>query len=82
MPRPNWSRALRRALTIPAIMDLKTLADVRTLLGHLPKETSAKGTWQHVEAKLKQAAADGDATELRAALQMLLMLENVEYRLK
>ena len=62
-------------------MDLKTLADVRTLLGHLPKEARAKGTWQHVEAKLKQAAADGDATELWAALQMVLMMEKVEYRI-
>jgi hypothetical protein len=81
MPRPNWSRALPRPLTIPSIMDLKTLADVRTLLGHLPKETRAKGTWRHVEAKLKQAAADGDTTELWAALQMVLTMEKVEYRI-
>ena len=78
-PRCDWSRALPRALTIPTIMDLETLADVRTLLGHLPKQTRAKGTWQHVEAKLKQTAAGGDATELWAALQMM---ENIEYRLK
>jgi hypothetical protein len=63
-------------------MDLVTLADVRTLLGHLPKETRAKGTWQLVEAKLKQAAASGDTTELWAALQMVLMLEGIEHRLK
>ena len=81
-PCRDWSRALPRALTVPTIMDLKTLADVRTLLGHLPKETRAKGTWQHVEAKLKQAAAGGDTTEFWAALQMILMLENIEYRLK
>jgi hypothetical protein len=73
---------LPRALTIPDIMDLVTLADVRTLLGRLPKETRAKSTWQHVEAGLKQAATDGDTPELWAALQMVLMLENVEYRLK
>jgi hypothetical protein len=29
-------------------MDLVTLADVRALIGHLPKETRAKSTWQHV----------------------------------
>jgi hypothetical protein len=63
-------------------MDLVTLADVRTLLGHLPKETRARDTWQHVQAGLKQAAAGGETTELWAALQMVLMLENVEYRLK
>jgi hypothetical protein len=63
-------------------MDLKTLADVRKLIGHLPKETRAKSTWQHVEARLKQAAADGDTTELWAALQMVLQLESVEYQMK
>ena len=82
MPRPNWSRPLLRALTIPTVMDLGTLADVRALLGHLPEATRARDTWQHVEAELKKAAADGDTTELWAALQMVLMLEGVEYRLK
>lgn len=86
MPRPNWSRLLPRPLTIPTIMDLVTLADVRTLLGHLPKEARAKSTWQNVEARLNQAASGGgtieDTTEVWAALQMVLMLENVEYRLK
>jgi hypothetical protein len=69
-------------MTIPTVMDLKTLADVRALIGHLPKETRAKGTWQHVETTLKQAAAGGDVTELWASLQMILMPEGVEYRLK
>jgi hypothetical protein len=63
-------------------MDPKTLADVRALFGHLPKETRARSTWQHVEAALKQAATGSDMTELWAALQMVLMLEGVEYRLK
>jgi hypothetical protein len=62
MPRPNWSRPLPRPLTIPTVMDLVTLADVRELLGHLPKETRAKSTWQHVEAELKKAAAPIRAT--------------------
>ena len=61
-------------------MDLVTLADVRTLLGHLPKEARAKSTWQHVEAKLREAAAGGDVAALWAALQMVLQVENVEYR--
>jgi hypothetical protein len=52
-------------------MDLVMLADVRTLLGHLPKETRVKSTWQHVEAALKQAATGRDTTELWAALQMI-----------
>jgi hypothetical protein len=74
-------RALPRALTIPTVMDLITLADVRTLIGHLPKKTRAKSTWHHVEAQLKQAAAGGDTTEFWAALQMVLTLEGVEYKL-
>jgi hypothetical protein len=82
LPRPSWSRPLPRALTIPTVMDLVTLADVRTLIGHLPKETRARSTWKHVEAELKKAAAGGDTAELWAALQMVLMLEKVEYRLK
>jgi hypothetical protein len=80
--RPNWSRPLPRALTIPTVMDLVSLADVRALIGHLPKETRAKSTWRRVEEALKQAAPGGETTELWAALQMVLMLlEKVEYRL-
>jgi hypothetical protein len=63
-------------------MDLVSLADVRALIGHLPKETRAKSTWRRVEEALKQAATGGKTTELWAALQMVLMLlEKVEYRL-
>jgi hypothetical protein len=53
LPRPNWSRPLPRALTIPTIMDLVTLADARTLLGHLPKETRARDTWQPASQQQK-----------------------------
>ena len=81
MPRPNWSRPLPRPLTIPTVMDLKTLADVRTLLGHLPKETRARDTWQHVEAELTKAAAGADTTQTYVALQMVLQLERVEYEI-
>jgi hypothetical protein len=63
-------------------MDLKTLADVRTLLGHLPKETRAKDTWQHVETDLKKAAAGGDMAQMWVALQMVLQLERVEYKIQ
>jgi hypothetical protein len=63
-------------------MDLVTLADVRRLLKHLPEETRTKSTWRHVETRLKEAAADGDTTNLWASLQMVLMLEGVEYQMQ
>jgi hypothetical protein len=80
--RLNWSRPLPRPLKIPDVMDLVSLADVRTLIGHLPKETRARDTWQHVEAELKKAAAGADMAQMWVALQMVLMLEKVDYRLK
>jgi hypothetical protein len=61
-------------------MDLVTLADVRALIGHLPKETRAKSTWQHVEAELDKAAVGGDTAQISIALQMVLQLEHVECR--
>ena len=79
--RPNWSRPLPRPLTIPTVMDLVTLADVRTLIGHLPKETRAKSTWQHVAAELEERLRAATRRS-RAALQMVLMLESVECKLR
>jgi hypothetical protein len=45
----DWSRPLRRPLTIPGVMTLKTLADVRKLLGHIPKERWEVTAWRNVE---------------------------------
>ena len=39
---PDWSRQLPRPIIIPRVMTLRTLADVRELLRHLPKEHRAK----------------------------------------
>ena len=80
MPRPNWSRALPQPLVIPKIMTLKTLADVRTLLRHLPEDRRAWHTWHHVAAELEQAAAGADTVDVAVALRLALMLENVECR--
>ncbi|MGB8739759.1 MAG: hypothetical protein WCD52_05775, partial [Xanthobacteraceae bacterium] len=68
-PRKTLLRPLPRPLTIPTVIDLFTLADVRTLLGHLPKETRARDTWRHVEAELEKASAGGDTTQVSIALR-------------
>ena len=57
MSRPNWSQPLPRPLVIPTVMTLKTLADVRTLMRHLPPEHRERPTWRHFAAELEQAAA-------------------------
>ena len=79
MRRPNGRAHLPRPLVIPGVMTLRTLAHVRTLLGHLPKETRAKSTWQHAEAELNKAATGADPHDVSVALQMVLQLERVEH---
>ena len=78
--RADWSRRLPQALVIPTVMTLKTLADVRELLRHLPEDRRARPTWRHVAAELEQAAAGADPTDAVIALRMALMLEGVECR--
>ena len=63
MPASNWSRALPRPLVIPTVMTLKTLADVRTLLRHLPEDRRERHTWRHVAAELEPAAAAADRSK-------------------
>jgi hypothetical protein len=72
---------LPQPLTIPTVMDLVTLADVRTLLGHLPKATREKSTWRHVAAELDKPAAGADTADVSDGLQMVLQLKRVEYQI-
>ena len=77
--RPDWSRPLPQPLTIPDIMTIETLADVRVLIGHVPAERRKISTWQHVEKTL-QACADGDDVEnVSVAMQLAFQLERVPY---
>jgi hypothetical protein len=78
--RPDWSRRLPQPLTIPDVTDLRTLADVRELLGHLPERCRDKPTWQHVIACLEEAALDGDTENVAVPLRMVLCMEGVECR--
>ena len=83
LPRPNWSRPLPRPLAIPTVMTLTTLADVRTLIEHLPADRRAIPTWRYVEAQLAKAAQGAVETkEVAAALAIALSLEGVECRPK
>jgi hypothetical protein len=82
MPRPDWSRPLPRKLTIPDVMTLRTLGDVRTLIGHVPKQRREFHTWRHVVAVLDEAAAHKrDSADVSIAVQMALDLEHVPVRL-
>ena len=62
-------------------MTLKTLADVRTLLRHLPEDRRARSSWRYVTQQLTEAAAGAaDPADAATALRLVLMLENVECR--
>jgi hypothetical protein len=73
-----------RPIAIPRVMKLKmklkTLADVRELLRHLPAEVRRKHTWRHVEAHLAQAANGGDLNNISVALRLVFLIEGIECR--
>ena len=79
--RPDWSRPLPQAV-IPNAITLNTLADLRELIGHLPKEFRSKATWQSVIGHLNAAARGADSADVSVALQLVLMLERVTFRRK
>ena len=62
-------------------MKLTTLADVRALVQHLPKDHREKSTWRHVEKQLNAAArGEVDTIDVAVPLQMVLSMEGVECR--
>jgi hypothetical protein len=69
---------LPRPLVIPEVMTLKTLADVRMVMRHLPPCRRERRTWRHVAAELEKAAAGADTADVSVALRMVLSLEGVE----
>jgi hypothetical protein len=80
VPRPDWSRPLPRPLKIPTVMTLKTLADVRELIRHVPKERRQFSTWRTVEKALNEAAAGADPIGVSVSLRLVLSMEGVECR--
>jgi hypothetical protein len=59
-------------------MKLTTLADVRVLVQHLPKDHREKSTWQHVEKQLNAAArGEVDTIDVAAPLQIVLSIDGV-----
>jgi hypothetical protein len=60
-------------------MTLRTLADVRKLFGHIPKERRQLSTWQHVEMTLEKAAKGGDVRDASVSLMMRWRLQGVRY---
>jgi len=79
--RADWSRKLPRSLTIPTVMTLKTLADVRELMRHLPAEHRERPTWRHVAAELEQAGPPAPTrSTLPSRCAWCWMLEDVECR--
>jgi hypothetical protein len=64
-------------------MTLKTLADVRELMRHIPADRRERSAWRPVDAELGKAAAGAaDPGDVAIALRMVLMLESVECRLQ
>ena len=74
---PDWSRELSRPLTISGVTQLKTLADVRELMRHLPTQHRRRASWRYAEAEITEAARSGDVVGASAALRMVLMFECV-----
>jgi hypothetical protein len=69
---PDWSHRLPRPPTIPGVMTLATLADVRTLMRHLRGNHRNKLTSQHVATELDKAAAGpiGSTSPSRSDLEL------------
>lgn len=82
MPRGRKGEELPWPIKIPHVMTLKTLADVRRLIGHIPRERRELSTWQHVEATLQACVAGEDTVNISVALRLVLHAERVPYSLK
>ena len=80
--RANWLQPLPRPVVVTEVMNLVTLADVRTLIErHLPAHCRSKATWRHVGALLSSAATGRVSTgDVEIALRILLSIDGIECR--
>jgi hypothetical protein len=77
LARPDWSRKLPQPLKIPTITTLRTLGDIRALLGNLPAARRQQSTWRHVADRLNEAARGGDINDAVTSLRLVLQFERV-----
>ena len=76
--RPNWSRPLPRPLTIPGIMTLATLADLRTLIKkHVPGHCRNRTISRFVADRLAEAACGDETASATVSLVIIMALESV-----
>ena len=74
--RGLWLRPLPHMLTIPGVMDIVTLADVREFLKLIPKGRRQSETWQVVERQLAEANIGRVRVhDVSIALQMALHVQ-------
>ena len=78
--RSDWSRRLPRPLTIPGIMTVATLADLRTLIEkYFPTRCRNRTIPRYVADRLAEAARGDDTASVTASL-IILALESVPSR--
>lgn len=61
---------VRPSMSALDLITLRTLADVRKLMQHLPKDQRGRSTRQHVAAELDKAAARADMADVSIALRI------------
>jgi hypothetical protein len=61
-------------------MTIGTLAGVRELMRHRPKDRRSKSAWQHVADELDQAARGADLADVAIALRVVPMPEHVKFQ--
>ncbi len=79
----DWSIPLPRSIVIPELTTtLRTLADVRELMQHLPASYRERQIWKHLASELEKAASGADPLDAFVTLRLVLMIERVPYHVQ